>query len=277
MHEHHRERMRKRFLEYGFDSFADHEYLETLLYYSKARGDTNPLAHTLMERFGSIRNVLEASPDELMQVEGIGEQTVLLLKVILEGVRRYAASLTEETTTFDTITKIAEYIWCRFLGLDHERLYLMLFNNRMNMIDCSIMSDGTTNTSDAPVGKIVERALQKKAACAVLAHNHPRGLAVPSDNDIAVTVKISEALRLVDIPLREHLVITDDRFSAIVKHHLRYRSFSSPTAQVGGKIPNDRHFYNVDDETYCFPSLFPEEAGAARKQAEKDVEDEEDW
>lgn len=277
MHEHHRERIRKRFLEYGFDSFADHEYLETLLYYSKARGDTNPLAHTLMERFGSIRNVLEASPDELMQVEGIGEQTVLLLKVILEGVRRYAASLAEETTIFDSVTKIAEYIWCRFLGLDHERLYLMLFNNRMNMIDCSIMSDGTVNTSDAPIGKIVERALQKKAACVVLAHNHPRGIATPSDNDIAVTVRIAEALRLVDIPLREHLVITDDRFSAIVKNHLRYRTFSSRNVQVGGSIPDDSRFYNVDEEEYRFPTLFPEAADAARNRAQDPDEDDEDW
>ena len=89
MHEHHRERMRSRYLAAGFDGFQSHELLEMLLYYTKARENTNPTAHALMERFGSIKSVMEATVDELMEVAGIGEQSAILLKLVTEFTKRY--------------------------------------------------------------------------------------------------------------------------------------------------------------------------------------------
>ncbi len=259
MHENHRERMRRRCLQYGFDSYADHEYLEMLLYYANPRGDTNPTAHALMERFGSLSALFEASPDELMQVQGVGEQTAVLVKLLSEGLRRFAGSRFEAAAVYDRLSKIAEFIWCRFLGLDHERLYLMLFNNKMNMIDCAVMSEGAVSSAGVPVRLIVERAMQKKAACAVLAHNHPHGLATASEPDIDVTCKLAEALGLMEIPLREHLIITDDRFSAIMKHHYLCQtgaSRASTDAKVGKDSFDPALFYDVDDEAYRFPPLF---------------------
>ncbi len=256
MHKDHRARMRRRCLNFGFESYADHEYLEMLLYYSNVRGDTNPIAHALMEEFGSLAAVFEASADELMQVSGVGEQTAVLIKLLTEGLRRFAASSFSETLVYDTVSQIAKFMWGRFLGLDHERLYLLLFNNRMNIIDCSVMADGAVNSASAPVRLMVERAMQKKAACAVIAHNHPHGIATASEPDLDVTYKLAEAMALMEIPLREHLILTDDRFSAIMKHHYLYQDIPTLGAKVGKSGFDYNTFYDVDDVTFRFEPLF---------------------
>ncbi|MBQ7334911.1 MAG: RadC family protein [Clostridia bacterium] len=263
IHQNHRNRLRERCNSFGVESLADHEYLELLLYYSIPRTDTNPIAHALIEHFGSLQNVFEASRDELMQVEGVGEGSALLLSSLIEGYRRYARDSRVHAEVYDTVSKIADYIWCRFLGRDHERLYLMLFNNKMNMIDCCVLSDGSVNSANAPVRLMVEKAIQKKAAAAVLAHNHPHGNVTPSNEDIEVTCKLAEALMFFEIPLCEHLIVTDDRFSAIMKHHYhvnRMVNNEKKVLLVGGNAFSREAFYDVDDETYRFPALFPEQS-----------------
>ena len=88
MHEGHRQRMRDRFRTEGLDNFAPHEVLELLLFYARARGDVNPLAHRLLETFGSLRGVLEAPVEHLCTVEGVGEETATLLSMMVPMFRR---------------------------------------------------------------------------------------------------------------------------------------------------------------------------------------------
>ena len=131
-HDKHRERMRERYLSGGFDHFQPHELLEMLLFYARTRGNTNPTAHALMERFGSIKSVMEASLDELEEVEGIGETSAILIKLVTELTRRYAIEAYQpKGASFRNMRDIAMFIAPKFTGLDHEQLHMMLFNNRI--------------------------------------------------------------------------------------------------------------------------------------------------
>ena len=109
VHDGHRSRMRKRYRHEGLDGFAPHEVLELLLFYGRARGDTNALAHSLLDCFGSLKGVLEATPEQLMTVKGIGEESATLLSLMLPMFRRYSACLIEKTKYLKTKAEALEY------------------------------------------------------------------------------------------------------------------------------------------------------------------------
>lgn len=270
MHEHHRERMRTRYHISGFDSFSEHEILEMILYHSIPRGDTNELAHTLLERFGGFHGVIEATPDELKSVKGIGESSAMLIKLIEASVRSYAASLSQETVQYDTVSKIALFAWRRYLGMDRERVYLLLFDNKMSMVDCIAISDGTVNASSLPPRLIVEKAFTKKASSVVLTHNHPHGLVRPSPEDFALTRRLNEGLAIVGIPLLEHLVITNDRFFPIIKNDTVPReAHAGNAALVGTSIVDFEHFYDVDENDFRFTPVLKQVAGCRSSKIEE--------
>lgn len=255
MHQHHRERMRERCIQNGFDNFATHELLEMLLYYSIPRIDTNGVAHGLLERFGSLRNICEASADELMMVDGIGRQSAILLRLIPELMKRYAMEEIAPRTVYDSVGKLADYFVRAFIGLDHECLYMMLLNNRMNMIDCVLVSEGSVNSSTVPIRLMTQKALFKKASSVVLAHNHPAGLALPSGRDIEVTETLIGAFDAIGVTLLEHLIIADGRFYPILQQHYGALRKHPATRQLDSGFYNG--FYDVSYESWQAPPLFP--------------------
>ncbi|MBR5120185.1 MAG: DNA repair protein RadC, partial [Clostridia bacterium] len=200
MHEKHRQRMMERCIKTGFASFADHEVLEMLLYFSKPRGDTNETAHLLLERFGRIDGVFEATPEELMQIDGVGQSSAVLMQLIRESARRYTKAVMQNRKRFMHIREVAEFANTCFVGSTTEQLYLFLFNNGMEMIDSVLLTTGAINSAEIPSRLMLEKAIFKKASCAVLAHNHPHGIAVPSDSDIQLTYNAAEVLGMINIP-----------------------------------------------------------------------------
>ena len=248
--------MRKRYLQSGFDSFATHEILEMMLYYSIPQGDTNEIAHRLIERFGSLNRLFEASVDELQEVQGIGPKSAILLKTIPEMLKRYAMEKDGLGTRFDTVSKIAQYFCRLYIGVDHECLYLMLLDNSMTLMDCSVIASGTVNSSPAPIRLIMEKALRKKASAVVLAHNHPHGLAIPSANDLELTDQINSALDAISVTLVEHIIVANDRFCPIMKQHCG----TFRCSPVSGKIESGFYdeFYDVESENWIAPPIFEE-------------------
>ena len=244
----------------GFDSFADHEVLEMLLYYSKPRCDTNETAHLLLERFGRIDHVLEATPEELMQIDGIGQRSAVLLQLIRESARRYTKAVLQNRKRFSHIREVAEYASACFVGATSEQLYLFLFNNGMEMIDSILLTTGAINSAEIPSRLMIEKAILKKAACAVLAHNHPHGLAVPSDCDIQLTYHAAEVLGLINIPLLEHLVFAENRYACIMKSHYRLHANASIPgfAQPNSFLVDLNTFLKIEDDECVIRDPFDE-------------------
>ncbi len=256
MHENHRQRMRERYLQAGFDSFATHEILEMLLYYSIPRGDTNEIAHQLLEHFGSLKKLFEASEDELQEVPGIGVKAAIFLKMIPELTRRYAIEQDNLGPCFDSVSKIAQYFCRRFMGVDHECLYMMLLDNRMNILDCCLISEGTVNSSPAPMGVIMQKVMRKKASAVVLAHNHPHGLAIPSSSDLNLTDSLNNMLSSIDVVMLEHLIIAEDRFCPIMRQHCGTYRCSPLSRKIDSGFYDQ--FYDVDADEWTAPPIFKE-------------------
>lgn len=238
IHAGHRERLRERYDRSGMDDYADHEVLELLLTYAIPRGDVNRQAHALVERFGSVAGVLDALPEEICEVEGLGPNAARFLTMMPSVFRRYALGKVTTTRTMDTLAAIGEYLMALYTGITFERVYLLLFDNSMGLIDCIHLADGSVNCSNVTVRRIAELALFKHASGVVLAHNHPRGLAIPSGSDHQVTQTVESALETLGVPLLEHIIVTENRYAPVVKQH-RGLLRSSP---VTGMI--DKEFYS---------------------------------
>jgi len=213
-HEGHRGRLRQRFLSSGLEGFGEHEVLELLLCYAIPRRDVNEVAHGLLERFGSLAAVLDASAQELMSVDGIGEQTVVLLKLIPQLTRKYQLSGIKgsDKPLLDTAEKAGKFLIPYFQSMTAETVYVLCLNKRCKLISMHTIGQGDEFTAIASLRKPVEYAVQSKAEAVLLAHNHPGGAPIPSAEDVTATKRIAEALRAVNIPLRDHLIVVGNEF-----------------------------------------------------------------
>lgn len=209
IHDGHRQRIRSEFMARP-DVFPDYKVLELLLYYSNPRKDTNPLAHVLMERFGSLSGVLDASPEELKKVEGVGEQTVVLFKTAKEVSCRYLAARVNPSKPIFTSDDIHQLLRPYFFGATEEKIYLVCLDSRNRCLGIRLINEGTVNTSAIVVRKLVEAALSLNAVSVIMAHNHPNGAATPSRADKMSTDEIEETLRAVNVRLLDHVVFDDE-------------------------------------------------------------------
>ncbi len=216
LYEGHRDRMRQRFLDYGMDHMQDTELLEILMFYSIPRKDTKEVAHELVQSFGSISGVMNADIDELTKVPGVTYNSAVLIRLALVLARKYAIDSHEDLPVYNTIDKIGQYVKRLYIGVNVERVYLLLFDNALRMIDCCWISDGSVNSAIPKTRVMIEKAYQKQAASVILVHNHPHGIAVPSGDDIAMTHRLDSAFDLVGIKLLEHIVVAGDKYAPIL-------------------------------------------------------------
>ena len=196
--------------------------LELLLFYAVPRRDTNALAHSLLDHFGSLSQVLEGSPEELQKVEGIGDHAALLLTLIPQLARRYMVNRTQDVKVLPTLDSCAQYLVPRFFGRKTETVFLLCLDAKCKVLCCKEVGSGGTNSVAISVRKIVETAIGMGASTVVLAHNHPSGLAVPSPEDIQVTRQIAQALKAVDVLLADHIIVADDDYVSIAASDARF-------------------------------------------------------
>ncbi len=214
LHAGHRQRMKERFIKHGLETFDDHNVLEILLFYAIPRGDINPLAHELMNRFGKLSDVFDAPIEELKKVNGMGDNAAALIKLIPQISRRYMISraISQEDVYLTDSKKAGRFIVPYFYGAREETVYMICLDAKCKVLNCRIMFKGEVNSANVSMRKIVENALAYSATSVIMAHNHPSGIALPSKEDERTTERIIDALGAVDIVLADHIVVADEDF-----------------------------------------------------------------
>ncbi len=208
LHDGHRERKRVQFRQHGLDGFADHEVLELLLYYAIPRRDTNETAHRLLQKFGTLQNVFNAPAEELSRVEGMGEGAALFL-TLLPAVYRRTMRSTGPEKVLNSVEKCGRYFLSLLAQERQETLYQLCLDAKGKLLTCKKLSQGSADCTALSVRQVVENALLSGASAVVLAHNHPSGVALPSENDRAVTLWVRDALKTMDIRLLDHIIVAD--------------------------------------------------------------------
>ena len=212
VHDGHRERLKKRLLEQGLNAFDDHNVLELLLFFSMPRKDTNPLAHALIEHFGSLEAVLEAPTDELLKLGGIGENTAALIKLIPEISRRYAINKNRFDGILNSTEVAGSYLSARYQFERDEVVYIVCLDAKLRVLCCKELFRGDVNSTEVSVRKIAELALAKNASSVIISHNHTSGIALPSREDEITTRRIKTALESMGIALTDHIIVAGDDF-----------------------------------------------------------------
>lgn len=206
IHQGHRKRMRERYLKTELNGFQPHEVLELLLYYGIPRVDTNPIAHALLERFGSLHGVLCAPPEQLKQVKGMTESAVCLI-ALMRSVYVYDASDQNSGVPMESFKDICAYFTELYRFEQQEVVRAAFLTNRLKLMVCDVIGEGHPSASEFSVRALTARAYASGCDVIVLAHNHPQGSAAPSDTDIAVTRQLAEVLRKSGLSLADHVIV----------------------------------------------------------------------
>lgn len=215
LHTGHRKRAKAEFLARGLEGMPDHKVLELLLFYAIPQGDVNPLAHRLLDQFGSLSAVFNATHEQLMAVPGVGENTAILFKLVTALGSRYLQDRVNRDAVFEDSFQFKELLLPYFFGARNEMAYLVCLNGKNKLIGCYKLSEGTAYTTPVAARNVLERALGCNAATVVLAHNHLSGPPSPSREDIAVTRHLFKTLREVGIRLQDHYVVCDDEIGSM--------------------------------------------------------------
>ena len=210
VHDGHRKRLKTQFLIHGED-FHDHQLLELLLCYAIPQGDVNGLAHALLDQFGSLAGVFDALPPSLTRVDGVGEHTAVLLKLIPKLAGRYSPIRSSPGDILASSRAARDYLLPYFqTGPRNEMVYLVCMDAKYKVLGCHKLGEGTVNAADITPRRVVELALAHNASAVLLAHNHVSGLALPSNADLLTTETLARVLREVGVELADHLIFTED-------------------------------------------------------------------
>lgn len=217
IHSGHRQRLKARFRAEGLDHFNERHVLELLLFYAVPQRDTAPLAQRLIDHFGSLPQVLEASAEELERISGVGENISTLITFMTALSRYYLIQRSTNATILNTTEQCGQYLVQHFHGRRNEMVYLLCLDAKCKVLCCKEIGEGSVNSASIPIRRVVETALSVNATTVVLAHNHPSGLAIPSKEDILTTRRLAAALDTVDICLADHIVVADNDFVSIAQ------------------------------------------------------------
>lgn len=208
LHKGHRQRMWKKYLEHGIDCFADHEILEMLLYSCYTRRNTNDIAHELIKRFGSLEGVINASYNELCEVENVGPSAAATISFMNDFAKRFHTEDYSGLVLADT-ESLRAYCTKLLTGCKIEVSHALYLDSRFALITQQRLSRGHTSAVEFDIRTIAERALKFKCSNVVLVHNHPGGVALPSSTDVSTTRRVSNALYNLGIKVVDHIIVVD--------------------------------------------------------------------
>ncbi len=209
-HAGHREREKRQFLANGLNGLPDHKVMELVLFYAIPQGDVNPLAHRLVEQFGSLAGVLNATYDQLLQVDGVGPSTAALLHLIPAVSARYMAQSASFDGQIVNTWQYRELLQPLFFGQRDELAYLVCMDGKNKVLATRKLGEGIADAVRITSRKVLEAALACNATQVALAHNHVSGVALWSDADVDTTLRLKRLLREAGIELADHLIFAGD-------------------------------------------------------------------
>ncbi len=216
VHQGHRKRMRKKFLKDN-SVMDDYEIIEMLLYNVMPQANTNVQAHKLLDKGGSLNGILELSDKEILEIDRLGENALVFIRLLRELVIRTKKEILDKGNRRKITKKnISEKLHKIFEGKTDEMFVLITTDTDCNKINEHIISSGTECMTVVPVKKIIELVLADKASFVFVAHNHPNGILAASDEDINATSVIKKALSYVDVHLIEHYIVTQKSIVGII-------------------------------------------------------------
>lgn len=214
----HRDRVKTDFVNHGFDS-KTHSYLvlEMLLFYSIPRIDTKPIAKRLIEKFKTLNGVFSAGIDKLKEVEGVGQNTAVQLKLIGDILNICNCEKNDLVKDFVSTYDIGNFLLSEYLFLSVEKFGLLCLDSVGTKLSFDFVSEGDTHSVGVSARDIVELALKNGAASIVLCHNHPSGIALPSDVDAEITQIIVDTLRPIGIRVFDHIIIANNDYVSMAQ------------------------------------------------------------
>ena len=210
VHAGHRTRAKDEFLANGLNGLPDHRVLELLLFYAIPQGDVNPLAHALIDRFGSLAGVFNATPEQLMEVDGVGSNTAVLIGLVLAAAARYLQVNSRFDGQLVSAWQFRELLFPLFFGQRSELVYLVCMDGKCKPLAVKKLGEGIPDTVQITARKVLEEALACNATRVVLAHNHVSGVAIWSNADADTTLRLKAVLREAGIELVDHFIIAND-------------------------------------------------------------------
>lgn len=220
IHADHRSRMQKRVEREGLTSLAAHEVLEYLLFFAIPRKDTNALAHRLIQHFGGFCEVLEASEEQLMEVDGIGPASARLIHSFREVERCYQIQkLREQHIRLTTAKLCSEYVRPLFSDPHREEFYMIALNDHLEPLKNLRLGEGSPNAVKLDASTVIRSAVNSRCSCVLLAHNHPSGLVIASADDMNSTRRIMALLNQVDVEVVDHIILgQNDQYFSFEEH-----------------------------------------------------------
>ncbi|MBY0429928.1 MAG: DNA repair protein RadC [Rhodospirillales bacterium] len=203
----HRQRLRERFLAAGGEALPDYELLELLLCVAVPRKDMKPLAKALMARFGSFAGVISAEPQALREIAGLGETSVVALKVVREAAIRLARQQVLKRPVIATWDALMDYVLAALGHAQQEEFHLLFLDRKGALIADECQQKGTIDHTPVYPREVVKRALEVAASSVIMVHNHPSGDPKPSKGDIEMTRTVRDALKMVSVTLHDHIVV----------------------------------------------------------------------
>ena len=210
IHSGHRERLRKTTDKIGFENLPEHQQLELLLSFAIPRKDTNPIAHELIEKFGSFSQVLDASPHSLMQVKGIGEKAASLLTTCGKIPFAYRTSKMQQKTILTCPSQIINYFSDIATSSSAERFYIIYLNTKSEVIKYETMGDNFLDKVSVDFRELIQKTLMYNSKGIIICHTHPEGSARPSNQDIIFTKQLFIALNIIGIKLCDHVIFSSN-------------------------------------------------------------------
>lgn len=216
----HRQRLRDKF-KISQETLEDYELLEMLLFYVFARRDTKILAKQLLLKFNNLQSVINADENQIKDVKGIGENVILLLKLIQEINCRILKSNIgkniKKEITLNNLDVTKKYCKNKIGNLAHENLMVLYLNNKCVLVAEEIVESGSSNEVKVNNNLIMKKALNNASTKIILVHNHPTGDFTPSVQDILLTKNLKNLFANFGIELLEHIIVSKNGAIGIVE------------------------------------------------------------